>query len=476
MMVDRLRTENLISSFVRRCRVFVMPVVVAVSVSVVASAGSADAQTLDEAFAAAYLNNPDLLAARAGLRSTDEGVPQALANWRPDVSVSADVGASSVFNSASTTDRRQHRDPKSVTLSVTQPLFRGGRTLAATAGAENDVRAARARLLTTEQTVLLATATAYMDVYRDQAVLDLNINNERVLQRQLEATRDRFSVGEITRTDVNQAEARLATAVADRIQSEGDLEVSRAAYKKVVGEAIISKLQLPASPAIEPTSVEDAARIAVRKNPDVIAAEFDRKAALDNVDEVWGELLPEVDVSASVSRSLQSSGESGRNDTAEITLNLSVPLYQKGSVYSRLRQSRQQAAQQVRLIDSQRRTAIEAATAAWENVATAGARVQSLRTSIEASVVALEGVEREAAVGSRTVLDVLDAEQELLNSRVAHVRGQRDESVAIYQLLSAIGKLTARGLNLPVEMYDPTANYKQVREKWFGGRSQGGVE
>jgi len=446
------------------------------AVAFVVAASPLSAQTLEEAFVAAYLNNPDLQAARAGLRSTDEGVPQALANWRPDVSVSADVGASSVFNSTSTVDRKQHRDPKSITLSVTQPLFRGGRTLAATSGAENDVRAARARLLTTEQTVLLSTATAYLDVYRDQAVLDLNINNERVLKRQLEATRDRFAVGEITRTDVNQAEARLATAVADRIQSEGDLEVSRAAYKKVVGEAIMAKVKLPVLPTIEATSVEDAARIAVRRNPDVIAAEFDRKSALDNIDEVWGELLPEVDVSASLSRSMQSSGEDGRNDTAEIKLNLTVPLYQKGDVYSRLRQSRQQAAQRVRLIDSARRTAVEAATKAWENVATAGARVQSLKASIEASVVALEGVEREAAVGSRTVLDVLDAEQELLNARVAHVRGQRDESVAIYQLLSAIGKLTAKELNLPVEMYDPTAHYKKVRERWFGGRSPGGVE
>lgn len=437
----------------------------------------ARAQTLTDALAAAYLNNPTLLAARASLRATDESVPQALANWRPDVSVTGDIGFSKVENTRNSgSDVDQTRQPKSFGIEVTQPLFRGGRTLAATAEAENSIRSKRAQLMATEQTVLQDGVTAFMNVFRDQAVLKLNINNEQVLKRQLEATRDRFEVGEITRTDVHQAEARLARAVADRIQSEGDLEASRASYQNVVGEPARGNLQLPANPVNLPETKADALKRASTRNPDIIGAEFDRRAALDNADEVLGELLPEVEAKASWTRDFQSAGESGQTTTAAVSLNVTIPIYQQGAVYSRLREARQDAAEAALLIDQKRRNAVEAATQAWESLLTARARVQAFNTQIEANTIALEGVQREAAVGSRTVLDVLDAEQELLDSRVAAVRAQRDEAVTTYQLLSAIGRLTARDLELPVTRYDPREHYKQVRGKWFGGRSQGGAK
>lgn len=437
----------------------------------------ATAQTLADALAAAYLNNPTLLAARAGLRATDEEVPQALTNWRPDVSVTADTGFSQISNTRNTdSDIDQTRRPSSYGLEVTQPLFRGGRTLAATSEAENNVRAERARLMSTEQTVLTDAVSSFMNVFRDLAVLKLNVNNEQVLKRQLEATRDRFEVGEITRTDVHQAEARLARAVADRIQSEGDLEASRANYENIIGEASPGDLQMPPLPAQTPESKEDALKLAATKNPDVIGAEFDRRAALDNADQVWGELLPELELSGSWSRDYESAAECCRSTTTALSLNLTVPIYQQGAVYSRLREARQDAAERTLLIDQERRDAVEAASAAWESLITARARVKAFNAQIDANVVALEGVEREAAVGSRTVLDVLDAEQELLDSRVAHVRAQRDEVVATYQLLAAVGRMTARDLELPVTRYDPREHYKQVRDKWFGGESRGGVK
>ena len=201
-----------------------MVISVGVILGMLPNGQSAQGQNLSKALAAAYLNNPSLLAARAGVRATDEGVPQAIANWRPDVSVSADLGISQIENTRNTgSNIDQTRHPKGFGIKVTQPLFRGGRTLAAISEAENNIRADRARLMSTEQTVLSDAVTAFMNVFRDQAVLKLNVNNEQVLKRQLEATRDRFEVGEITRTDVHLAEARLARAVADRIQSEGDL-------------------------------------------------------------------------------------------------------------------------------------------------------------------------------------------------------------------------------------------------------------
>ena len=441
------------------------------------SPAPASAQNLSDALIAAYLNNPTLLAARAGLRATDEGVPQAIANWRPEVSLSSDYGASRITNTNNTgSSINQVRHPRSATLTISQPLFRGGRTLAATSKAENDVRAERARLMNTEQTVMLQAITAFINVYRDLAVLRLNTNNEQVLKRQLEATRDRFQVGEITRTDVHQAEARLAKAVADRIQSEGDLEVSRANYENVVGEAAPKQLNAPALPEGLPDSRDVASKLAATKNPTVIGAEFDKRSAIDSADTVMGELLPTVSLDGEVSRAEQGSAESGHTTTQSITLNLSVPIYQQGAVYSRLRAARQTAAQRTRTIDLQRRNAVEAAAQAWESLLTARARVKAFRTQIDANVVALEGVQREAAVGSRTVLDVLDAEQELLDSRVSHVRAQRDELVASYQLLSAVGKLTARDLGLGVTLYDPREHYNEVREKWFGGSSGGQVK
>jgi len=437
----------------------------------------AQSQPLIDALTTAYLNNPTLLSRRARLRSTDEGVPQALSNWRPDVSMSLNQGYSDVENTNGTgTSRNQWRNSAGYSFDVTQSLFRGGRTLAATSKAENAVRAERGRLLGIEQTIFLDTISAYMDVFRDEAVLKLNISNEQVLSRQLEATRDRFQVGEITRTDVHQAEARRAKAKADRIQAEGDLEASRAAFLSVVGESAPGGLSAPSQPAGLPETKEEAIKIASIKNPIVIAAEFDRLSALDNVDEVWGELLPDLGLTAGYSRQFEAAAEQGRIDTAKIGLNLAIPIYQQGAVYSRLREARQTVAERAFVVDEQRRVAVETATRAWEALQTAAARVASFDTQIEANVIALEGVQREASVGSRTILDVLDAEQELLNARVSHVRGRRDELVAMYEIKSALGQLTARDLALPVTLYDPREHYREVRDQWFGGRASGDTQ
>jgi len=437
--------------------------------------GGANAQTLEDALAAAYLNNPTLLGQRARVRATDEQVPQALSNWRPDVEITGSAGLQGV-TSTTGTDRGQHREPKSIGLTLTQPIFRGGRTLAATREAENTVRAERSRLVETEQDVLLGAATAFLDVFRDEGVLKLNINNEEVLRRQLEATRDRYEVGEITRTDVHQAEARLAGARADRIQAEGRLEASRAAYLNVVGMPAAQNLKAPDLPSNLPDSQEKAVKAAAVDNPGVISAEFSRKALSDTVDDVRGELLPSLSLSTGVSRQLQSASETGRIDSAEMTLNLTVPLYQQGEVFSRLREAKQEVARQIQAIDQVRRDAVEAATKAWKSLLTARARVKSFKAQIDASVVALEGVQREAQVGSRTVLDVLDAEQELLDSRVSHVGAQRDELLAVFELKAAMGLLTSEKMKLPVKAYDPGEHYRKVRDKWFGTDGGDGAE
>ena len=440
--------------------------------------GDANAQTIEDTLMIAYRNNPTLLGQRAKLRATDEGVPQALSDWRPSVEITGSAGLEGINNSIATgpLGRGQHREPRSLGMTLTQSLYRGGRTLAATREAENTVHAERARLSETEQDVLLDAATAFLDVFRDEAVLKLNINNEQVLKRQFEATRDRFEVGEITRTDVHQAEARLAGAAADRIESEGNLEASRATYQNIVGMSAPRGLKAPARAYALPDDKATANMTAAVDNPVVVSAEFDRKALEDKVDEVRGELLPTLSVSTGVTRAFESSSQTGRLDTAQVTLNLTVPLYQQGEDFSRLREARQDVAEQVQIVDKARRDAIEEATRAWESLVTARARVKSFKAQIKANVVALEGVEREAQVGSRTVLDVLDAEQELLDSRVAHVRAQRDELVAVFELKEGMGQLTAREMRLPVEYYDPTGHYRGVRNKWFSGAGKDGEQ
>jgi TolC family type I secretion outer membrane protein len=440
--------------------------------------GDARGQTLEEALGAAYLNNPALRAARASLRAVDEQVPQAVSNWRPTLDVTGDVERSDTFANVRTGGsggQDQIRSPRGVSLNLTQPLFRGFRTEAATRQAENAVKAERARLLSTEQNTLLAAATAFMDVLRDQAVLELNINNEQVLQRQLEAAQDRFQVGEVTRTDVSQATARLAGARADRIQAEGDLEISRAAYRNVVGRTP-EKLTVPAMDGNLPAGKEKAMGLSEANHPDVIATLFDEKAARDAIDEVRGELLPTVNLTGTMNRRFESFNNTSRADERAIGANVTVPLYQSGAVYSRLREAKQTAGQRRLLVNQSRRDVVERATRGWESLMTARARVKSFQAQVDANKIALEGVQREAEVGARTVLDILDAEQELLDASVNLVGAQRDEVVATFELKEAIGELTARHLNLPIEFYDPERHYREVQGKWFGGSSTADVE
>ncbi len=432
--------------------------------------------TVQEALAAAYRNNPTLQAERAGLRGVDEGVPQALSNWRPDAEVTGDVARSATFTSTRT-ERDQIRTPRGVELSLTQPLFRGFRTVAATREAESQVRAARARLTATEQEVLLDAVRAYMDVVSDLAVLELNTSNEQVLARQLKATRERFRVGELTRTDVKQAEARLTGATTDRIQAEGDLEASRATYRKVIGETPENLIKPQrAFMGKAPPDKAVALKLANDDNPGVIAAIYDERVARHNVDEVRGELLPSLELSATLSRDMESTGNKSRADEKSIMMTLTMPLYQSGAVHSRLREAKQAVGRGRFLTDQARLDAVEEATHAWEALGTAQARIISFSSQVKANEIALDGVRREAEVGARTVLDILNAEQELVDTEVKRVQAQRDEVVALFELKAAMGQLTARHLGLPVAYCDPARHYEEVRDRWLGTRIRGEVD
>jgi TolC family type I secretion outer membrane protein len=426
---------------------------------------TAQATSLNEALAAAYTGNPTLDARRAELRAVDEGVPQALSGWRPTIEGRAQGGHEwDNINKPIARDRESW--PRSYGVAIRQPIFEGFGTVAATAQAENLVRAGRFRLLDTEQFVLLDAVTAYMAVVRDEAVLQLNVNNEKVLAAELEATRDRFEAGELTRTDVAQSEARLQGATASRIQAEGQLTASRATYRQVIGEEPVD-LEMPAIELELPASRDEA--LALSDNaPIVRAAKFEERAAKDDIDVQFSDLLPTVAIEGAYERQEDLGIEDGEADVGSIIGQVIVPLYQAGEPDSRVRQSKQRYMQARRLTSEARRAADREAVTAWQALETTIAQTQSFVEQVRANELALEGVRQEQEVGARTILDILDAEQETLNSRVSLVASETDKVVASYRLLAAIGALTAANLELDVDYYDPAEHYRAVRNKVIG--------
>ena len=455
------------------------------AMTVLIAAAPASAETLEQAMASAYQSNPTILSERSKLRATDELVPQALSNWRPTVTVSGNAtrsntysyngGGSSIGGTTSGTPEGTQVTAAGTTiynaetmgLSVTQPIFRGGRTVAQTRQAEAQVEAERAQLSITEQQVLLNVATAYLNLVQAQSVLQLSINNEQVLQRQLDSVEDRFRVGEVTRTDVAQAQSRLSAAHADRTQDEGNLRTARAAYVQYVGH-LPDKVEYPATLPALPSDVQAAQALAASQNPNIGNAQANYQAALEGIDLLAGQLLPQVSLTGTAERVVNFDGPSTLENFAQATLSVTIPIYQQGAEYSRLRAQKQTAGQTRATVDESRRDVEESLSSAWESLQSSKARRASYNDQISSAKVALEGVTRENQVGSRTVLDVLNAEQELLQAQVNEVQAHHDEIVAAYQLLNATGQLTAQYLALPVELYDPTTHYEEVRDSWVG--------
>jgi len=426
----------------------------------------AHSETLADALASAYNNNPTLLAQRAALRATDENLSQALSGWRPTFALSGSWGQKRVESrSAGDVSLGQ----RTAQLSVDQPLYSGGRTVSATEQADSLINAGRSQLASVEQNILLSVATSFMNLLRDQAVLDLNVNNVNVLKKQLSATRDRFEVGEITRTDVAQAEARVAGAVSQQVQSDGSLKLARAAYKSIVGQApgqLEKPLPLESMPASEAIALE----LALENNPALRTAQHNEAASNHAVRTAWGALLPTVALSGDLIKAEDSTSRGSSTDTAFIGLSVSIPLYQAGGAYSSLRQSRYSNSQQRILVERAHRDLREQVTQAWERLTTARATKVARAAQVRAAGIALEGVQQELAVGSRTTLDVLDSEQELLDGQVALVVAERDEFVASFDLVAAMGGLTAQSLGLAVNLYDPTKSYDRAKNTWFGAK------
>jgi len=432
-------------------------------------------RTLAGALAATYSTQPALLAERANLRSTDENVPKALSGWRPTVVLNGAAGYGDGYSaqgSAAAGGRifktQTDRLLAGAQATLTQPVYTGGRVPAQLHQAESNVMAERANLIAQEEQSFSDTVNAYVTVIQNQQLLALQISNEQVLAKQLQATNDRFRVGEITRTDVAQAEAALAGATAQRETAEGNLQTARAQFQRVVGYMPPGDLIEPQPLKLPVKNQQEAAAMASANNPRVIAALFNDSSARNAVDVAFAQLMPTVSVQGQMfqqqNQVLRSSSTNGYEVVAQVT----VPLYQGGQEYAGIRQARQTQQKTQKLVDDARRTAVQSAVESWETLVAARAAAASTRVQVQANSVALDGVEREAIVGSRTTLDVLNAQQALLNSQTTLVQNLAALVTASYSVASAIGRLTARDLNLPVPLYDETAYFNAVRDKWAG--------
>ena len=435
--------------------------------------------TLSEALGIAYETNPQLTGERAHLRSTDENVPAALAGWRPTIAVTGSYGfgvgridssggVSSTGLGTGNTSTKNNRTESSVQATVTQYLYRGGRTSATTHQAVNNVYAERARLIAEEEQVFTDTVTAYVTVVEDTQLLALNRANEQVLGDELRAISDRFRVGELTRTDVAQAQAALAAAIATRQTAEGNLQTARATFVREVGVEPPTNLADPQPLKLPVKSETEASDVSAQNNPTVIAALFNQAQMRDAVDVAFSALAPTISLQGS---GFQQNGQSviGENFYGvQGTVNLTLPIYQGGQEYAAVRQARQTYLQSVRETEDARRAAREQAVQAWDTLVAARAAIASSRIAVRASQIALEGVEREALVGSATTQDVLIQQQNLLSSEITLVQNITSVVTASYSVISAIGRLTAKDMGLAVPLYDETAYYNAVRDRLWG--------
>lgn len=455
----------------------------AVALLALGAAAPASAESLRDALVSAYLANPELKAQQAGLRATDEGVAQAKSGFRPRLMGEAgyavqdvrtktkgDLGAlgggagglgglSDMFSQNGTSY------PQSYSIKLSQPVFRGFRTINGVRGAEAAVEAGREDLRGVEQQILQSAVQAYMDVVRDMAIVKLQENNVNVLNEQLKANENRFRVGELTKTDVAQSKASLSGGQSELSVAQANLQISQANYQRIIGHP---PSRLGSSSPIErllPRSVAAALKIGEGEHPAILAALFRERAQSHAIEMARGELLPEVNVQASYDKTFDPQPGVKSMETAIVGGKISVPLYQAGEVGSRIRQSVEVRAQLRQQIDVARLQVRAQIASAWSQLASVKAQIVSNRAQVEANSVALTGVREEEKVGQRTILETLNAQLALLNSQVTLENTRRDEVVASYILLAAVGRLNVQGLSLPVATYDPSRHYNEVKDK-----------
>jgi outer membrane protein len=449
----------------------------AVAVILSFSATAAGAESLPDALAKAYQTNPQLNAERARQRATDENVPQALAGYRPQITASLSAGLQAVRDLLpDNTVQSANLKPWQIGVTVTQTLFNGFKTANSVRVAELQVQSGREALRNVGQGVLLDAVTVYTNVLANQSLVEAQRANVAFLRETQGITQKRLNAGDVTPTDTAQAEARLNRGLADLNAAEVNLAISQATYAQVIGNP---PAQLRPAETVDrylPRSREDATNMAFREHPAVMAASFDVDVASTTIRVAESSLMPSVTVQGSVSRSRDSDPTLGTRgtDQASVVGQLNQPIYDGGSAASQTRQAKEVTAQSRLVLDQVRNQARTAAISAWVAYEGAKVAVTASESEVRAATVALQGVQREAAGGQRTTVDVLNAQQDLILAKARLIGAQRDRVIASYALLSAIGRLDVKTLSLNTPDYLPEVHYHQVRDAWHGLRTPSG--
>ncbi len=401
-------------------------------------------ETMRSALTHAYRSSPELQAERYQLRAVDEQLPQAQSGWKPTVEASATVGYK---YENSDKNGQKDGDLQGFKVTLRQPVFRGFRTENAVSQAHQVIAAEEQNVVRLEQDVLLKAVSAYMDVIRDRDIVRLRNNQVGILKQELRATRGRFSLGEVTRTDVAQATARYQSAIGNLENAKADLNISISAYLRFVGRSP-RRLTRPGLPRNLPKSVEHGVRLAEQYHPEVKMAMHKEVAARHFVKVRRGDLLPRVALEAEYGYESGLSNTLGDTQEAVVRGVLTIPLYQAGTAHSRLREAKELASRRRMLILDARRKIRSELMRVWNRYTEASRRIGIIKAQVGAAMVAVEGVRREVLLGSRTTQETLDAERELMNTRIALAVARRDRIVRAYEVLSATGQLTAKRLSL----------------------------
>jgi outer membrane protein len=445
--------------------------------ALVASLGVASAETVPEALAKAYQNNPLLNAERARQRATDENVPQALAAYRPAIVAGLSGGLQQVRNLLpGNVVQSASLRPWTIGLTVTQVLFNGNRTANSVRIAEMQVQSGREALRNVGQSILLDAVTVYTNVLANQSLVEAQRSNTTFLRETLDIARKRLNAGDVTPTDTAQAEARLSRGQADLNASEINLAISQATFAQVIGSEPARLSLAEPLDRLLPRSREDAIAQALKGHPAVLAAQFDVDIASTTIRVAEGALLPSVTLQGSVGRADQSDQTLGtfRTDQASIVGQVTAPIYDGGLAAAQTRQAKELSSQSRLVLEQTRNQAKTAVVSAWVTNEGARTAVNAAETELRAAGVALEGVRREAQGGQRTTLEVLNSQQDLIAAKARLIGAQRDRVIASYTLLSAIGRLDVRTLGLKTPDYLPEVHYHQVRDAWHGLRTPSG--
>ena len=426
----------------------------------------ASADTIFEAMSNAYNTNPILHAERAGSGATNEDAAAARSGFRPTIAVGANYRDSHAKTTGTKTTDGYAKGYNGI---VTQSLFSGFQTYNSVKAADRAAKAGIDTLYSVEQSVLLDASSAYLDVVRDEAIVKLQKNNEHLLKKQLDETMARYNVGEVTRTDIAQSRASYALAQSELVSAEGNLAISRANYLDIIGKEP-SDVKFPENlAALFPTNFAEALQYADSHNYELKAAKKTLQAADYSVSSKEGALLPDVSFTASKGKTTVSSNtfRDPTNRSTEYVVDMNVPLYTGGATRAAIRKSKYQkwkAEENLRAAESNVKLGV---TGSWEMMQTTKANITSIKEQVKASAIALEGTQKEEALGNRTILDVLNAYQTLLSSQVNEVKARHDYCVSGLQLLKSMGKLTAKKLNLNVKYYDAEQHYKDTKGKWL---------